>query len=143
MVGKSREEAEKLLTDAGLKVNVTIDKNSDAAENEVVSQDYNEGEKLEQGETVDITVSAGAKKAEIPSSLIGKHYMDAITALEDLGFTKITTEGTNSTKYGREMVVFIENKQGDKISGTKVSLDTEIIIYINELMTEDDSSENQ
>lgn len=143
VVGMTQEEAEKLLKESGLKASVTIDKNSDATAGEVINQANKEGEVLEQGATVDITVSAGAKKVEIPSNLIGKHYMEVITELENLGFSKITTEGTNSTQYKREMVVLIQNKQGDTISGTKVNLDTEIIIYINELMSEEDESESE
>lgn len=140
LVGKTKTEAEQLLTDAGLKGEVTIDKESDAPEGQVISQVNKEGEILEQGSTVQYTASEGAEKVEIPTSLVGKHYYDVIKALEDLGFEKISTDGTVSTKYDREMVVSIENKNGDKLTGTKIILDTEIVIYVNELMSNEDTT---
>jgi len=141
LVGKTQEEAEKLLEEAGLKKGeVTVDKNSDAEGGQVISQVNKENEILEQGSKVNFTVSAGAEKVEIPSSLIGKHYNDVIDELGKLGFYKIETEGAMTSQYPREMVVSIENKNGDKITGKKVTLDTQIFIYVNEYMGADDTS---
>ena len=139
IVGKTKTEAEQLLTAAGLVGEATVDEQSDAPEGEVLTQEQQEGEVLEQGAKVAYTVSAGAEKVEIPKDLIGKHYYNVIRALEELGFEKISTDGTMSTKYNREMVVSIENKAGDKLTGTKITLDTEIIIYVNELMSNDNN----
>ena len=135
LVGKTKTEAEELLANAGLKGEVTVDKQSDAPAGQVLSQVNTEGEIVEQGSVVKYTVSEGAEKVEIPANLVGKHYRDVIKALEDLGFKKISTDGTVSTKYEREMVVYIEDKNKNELAGTKVTLDTEIVIYVNELMS--------
>jgi serine/threonine-protein kinase len=130
LVGLTKENAEKALAEAGLKGTVK-EVNSDSPVGQVIAQETEEGTVLQRLTTVEYTVSSGKETIEIPVKFVGEHYMKVLEELEKLGFTKINTEGTMSTKYDREMVVSIEDKSGKKIPGTKVTLDTEIVIYVS------------
>jgi len=130
LVGLTKENAEKALSEAGLKGTVK-EVNSDSPVGQVIAQETEEGTVLQRLTTVEYTVSSGKETIEIPVKFVGEHYMKVLEELEKLGFTKINTEGTMSTKYGREMVVSIEDKSGKKLPGAKVTLDTEIVIYVS------------
>ena len=82
--GRTREEAEKLLEEAGL-VGVASEASNDAEEGTVFEQSPAEGEEVEEGSTVTYTVSTGPGTVSIPN-VVGDGENSAAGALEDAGF---------------------------------------------------------
>ncbi|MFD3537923.1 Stk1 family PASTA domain-containing Ser/Thr kinase [Streptomyces sp. NPDC058662] len=72
LLGKTRDEAAKLLTEAKLKLGSTTEVESPGAPPKtVIQQQYQPGEQIEVGKTVNITVSKAAQQTQVPN-LTGK-----------------------------------------------------------------------
>lgn len=78
VVGKTREEAEKLLKDAGLVAEITEENDEKVEAGIVLSQDIEDGETVNKGSTVKLVVSKGSGivNVEVPS-LVGKTEQEA------------------------------------------------------------------
>ena len=78
VVGKTREEAEKLLKDAGLVAEITEENDEKVEAGIVLSQDIEDGETVNKGSTVNLVVSKGSGivNVEVPS-LVGKTEQEA------------------------------------------------------------------
>ena len=90
VVDLPREEATQSLTNAGFKVSVEQDVDSDKDENTVLSQDPAGGTKADEGSTVRIVVNSSQPKVEVPS-LVGKQRADAETLLRKAGLVADVT----------------------------------------------------
>ena len=119
--GKNREEAEKLLTSAGLKVEVQLEQ-SDEIEGRVLSQGIEPGKEVDKGTVVTLVVSAG-NEVEIPTDLVGKNYKDVKKALEDLGLKVKAREDSSKPVKAAGEVTEVQN------AGEKWPIDIEITIY--------------
>ena len=86
LVGISREEAEKMITDSKLKLgNVTEEYNSEYAAGYVISQDpeYRENyNKVKENSSINLVVSLGIEEAIVPK-VVGLTEEQAVKALED------------------------------------------------------------
>ena len=85
LVGISREEAEKMITDSKLKLgNVTEEYNSEYAAGYVISQDpeYRENYKIKENSNINLVVSLGIEEAVVPK-VVGLTEEQAVKALED------------------------------------------------------------
>ncbi|PRZ08777.1 serine/threonine-protein kinase [Isoptericola sp. CG 20/1183] len=96
VTGRSLEEAEQQITDAGLEVGEREEQASSSVdEGDVISTDPAPGNAVNPGDTVDIVWSNG--QVELPD-LIGQDQEDAEAALEDLGLNvRISSEPVQDT----------------------------------------------
>ena len=83
VVGMTEDEAIDELETAGFTVE-TDNRPSEKDEGEVIDQDPKAGKRLEEGETVTITVSSGAKQVEVPD-VEGMPISEARAAIKDEG----------------------------------------------------------
>ena len=127
LVGKTKDEAEKLLKKAGLKLKVIEEKNStEYEENYIMEQRTQEGAKLPEGAFVQVVVSKG-KLIEMPD-LTGDDYIEARDELIDLGFDR--------AKIKKEEEPHADIEEGavtrtDPVAGTLNPKDTKITIYVS------------
>ena len=85
LVGISKEEAEKMITDGKLKLgDVTEEYNSEYAAGYVISQDpeYRENYKIKENSNINLVVSLGIEEAVVPK-VVGLTEEQAVKALED------------------------------------------------------------
>ncbi|QIQ03778.1 Stk1 family PASTA domain-containing Ser/Thr kinase [Streptomyces liangshanensis] len=86
LVGKTLTEAEALATNAGVKVAQSSSERCDQPKNAICSQTpAPEAGEMNQGDTINVVVSEGAPKVEVPD-VTDKDLKDATRLLEDKGF---------------------------------------------------------
>ena len=129
LVGKTKADAEKALTDAGLKGEIE-EVNSEEPAGQVIAQDIEEGTVLQRLTTVKYMVSAGKAKVTIPNNdkFAGKTFTEAVKILEQISsdFTIVKDPtGTASTKYNKDIVVRVEE------AGKSVAEDATITIVLS------------
>lgn len=66
VIGKDIKEARKLIIDAGFHPSITYEESTAYNKDIVIWQQFSEGDKLEKGSTINITVSSGAPEIEVP-----------------------------------------------------------------------------
>ena len=98
---------------------------SDAEKGEIISQNPAEGTEAEQGTAVDIVVSKGTDKVQVPS-LLGLTLDEVKETLKDCGLTLGQTTYEESTVYAKNIVMDQSHAAGDK-----VKKDTKIDIVIS------------
>lgn len=86
--GKLFTEAKSILEARGLIVNIAYKKDSNIAENNVISQSIGSGTQVKRGDEVTIVVSSGKTTVEVVN-VVGKSQADAEEALQKQGF-KVT-----------------------------------------------------
>lgn len=85
--GLAQDEATSRLDNAGLATgSVTTEFSDDVAEGEVISVSPAAGTQVDEGSSVDLTVSEGSEPTDVPNT-VGSNIDDATAELEDLGFT--------------------------------------------------------
>jgi beta-lactam-binding protein with PASTA domain/predicted Ser/Thr protein kinase len=90
VVGRSRDEAERLLQDAGFKTAVSEEESEDEDPGTVLRQEPAAGTQVAQGGTVDLVVAKAPEEVPVPG-VIDSTEEDATQALEDAGF-KVRTD---------------------------------------------------
>ncbi len=123
LIGKTKDEAEKALADAGL-VGAPIEVFSDLPVGEVIGQDVDEGTEIEAGSTVEYSVSKGERNATIPTDLVGRTAAEAKTKLEELGFIVVQEEEASDI-YNQGLVVYVEG------AGYKVEKGSTVTIVVS------------
>jgi eukaryotic-like serine/threonine-protein kinase len=109
LYGNTPVQAESVLRGAGLELGTqSRDYNNDVAEGSIFSQSPSEGENVEPGSAVDVTVSLGPEQVEVPE-VYGMSVAAAQTALSNAGL--------NSTAIEVE---------GDESAGTALATDPEV-----------------
>lgn len=123
LIGKTPEEAKKLLENAGLKGKPEFVE-SDSDTQQVLEQEIESGTKLSKGTTVKYMVSQG-NTVEIPSNLVGKKFSEVKEILTDLGLTVIEIEDSSSDKaYGTVISVQNAGKKAERGSEVTVKYST-------------------
>ena len=126
VVGYTKDEATKMLKDAGLEVEVE-EENSDTVESGyIIKQSSTEGEKIPAGTTVTINVSLGIEQVEVPD-LYGKTESEAKTAITNAKLKWKSTDKTSDSSKPNGVVV-----NQSISSGSMVDKNTEITITVNE-----------
>lgn len=126
VVGYTKDEATKMLKDAGLEVEVE-EENSDSVESGyIIKQSSTEGEKIPAGTTVTINVSVGIEQVEVPD-LYGKTESEAKTAITNAKLKWKSTDKTSDSSKPNGVVV-----NQSISSGSMVDKNTEITITVNE-----------
>jgi serine/threonine-protein kinase len=88
--GSTREEAQRLLRDAGLEASVTERETADEEPGTVLEQDPAPGTQVRMGATVKLVVAEEPARVAVPG-VIDSSEEDAVAALEDAGF-EVTVE---------------------------------------------------
>ena len=126
VVGETRDNATKMLKDAGLEVEVKEEYDDSVEQGYVTKQDTEEGEEIPAGTTVTIYVSMGIEQVEVPD-LSGKTESEAKSAISSAGLKWKSTEKTSDSSKPNGVVV-----DQSISSGSMVDKNTEITITINE-----------
>jgi serine/threonine-protein kinase len=90
VVGRPRDEAERLLQDAGFKTAVSEEESEDEDPGTVLRQEPAAGAQVAQGATVDLVVAKAPEEVPVPG-VIDSTEEEATQALEDAGF-KVRTD---------------------------------------------------
>jgi len=98
LIGKTKQEAERLLESAGLSLGSERSTNSDEVEaGKIVEQDPSSGEEVAKGRSVNIVISAGKKTARVPE-LVGLTLEKATEELNDAGLTTNVVDACDTSK---------------------------------------------
>ena len=128
VVGKTREEAEKLLEDAGLVAEITEENDEKVKAGIVLSQDIEDGETVNKGSTVKLVVSKGSGivNVEVPS-VVGRTEQEARNLLTEAGLKVNVVNDEDESK--NDGVVLRQSKD----AGTEVQEGTTITITVNKV----------
>ena len=128
VVGKTREEAEQLIQDAGLVAAVTEQNDEKVEAGIVISQDPEDREQVDAGSTVNIVVSKGSGivNVEMPS-VIGQTQEQATNTLTAAGLKVNVVNDEDESK--NDGVVLKQNKE----PGEQVQQGTTITITVNKV----------
>ena len=121
LLGKSLDDAERLLEKAHLKVGDEIAKTSSEPKNAVLHQSETPFSTVDEGTAVDITYSAGLKKAIVPN-VTDMSLKDATAALEARGF-KVVPQSDEGSIERRNQVTTTDPGAGERLPvGTEVTV---------------------
>src|SRR5664279_2360835 len=123
VTGKEAQVAERLLTQAGFKVDTEERSDDKIAEGRVIESDPAEGTDAEKGSTVTLILSAGPETVSI-TDLRGLDYDTAKERLEDLGL-KVKKEAVDDSA-GKDIVI-----NTDLPSGTSVEIGSTVTIIVS------------
>jgi beta-lactam-binding protein with PASTA domain/predicted Ser/Thr protein kinase len=112
VVGMSEQAATRKLEDAGFQVDVQRAFDDGVPKGDVIRQSPAPNQRIEQGETVTITVSRGPTPVEIPN-LAGRPSEDARDTLVALGF-KVKQKEEFSTEFANGEVIRTQPPAGEK-----------------------------
>ena len=124
--GKERDEASKILKEAGLIVEVEEEYSDTVEAGHVTKQDIKANEEIAAGTTIKIYVSKGIEQVEVPD-LSGKTEAQAKSALSDAKLKWKSTDKTSDSSKPNGVVI-----NQSISSGSMVDKDTEITITVNE-----------
>lgn len=119
LVGKTADEAESLLAQAGLKGSAQ-QKENDAEAGTVFQQDTNTGVKVPEGSTITYWVSTGPDTATVPG-VLGKSEAEATNMLSNAGFTVVSEPGDYSDTYAAGTVM-AQSATGEAKAGSSITI---------------------
>ncbi len=123
LVGSSATASEQALQQFGLGATVTKRFDDAVTKGEVIETQPGEGDRIPKDGDVELVVSKGIEKFEVPKKLVGKSTEDALAALEKAGFTP----GKPVLKYDDEVEADTVMALSEK-GGAKVPHDAEIVL---------------
>ena len=128
VVGETEEDAEKMISNAKLKIEFTEEKSEKVEEGIVIRQEPSANEEVEAGSTVKVYVSIGRGIKQIEMvNVVGQDESTAKKTLEDLGFkVKINYNETSSDNGKVTKQSIDEGKEVDE--GTSVTLTVNKVI---------------
>ena len=128
VVGETKEDAEKMISNAKLKIEFTEEKSEKVEEGIVIRQEPSANEEVEAGSTVKVYVSIGRGIKQIEMvNVVGQDESTAKKTLEDLGFkVKINYNETSSDNGKVTKQSIDEGKEVDE--GTNVTLTVNKVI---------------
>ena len=127
VVGKTEEEAIKLLEEAKLKYEIKEENSKKIEAGYVIEQETDPDKTVNAGDTVVIHVSLGVKKITAPS-VLGKSEKDATKELKNAGFKVIVTTKEDTSKDNDTVL-----KQSID-AGTEVEDESSITITVNKIV---------
>ena len=121
LVGKTKADAEKALTDAGLKGEIE-EVNSEEPAGQVIAQETEEGTVLQRLTTVKYMVSKGEEQVEtIPTGLAGKTVSSVTATLKNLGF-QVKEVYAESSQYKEDYVISVKGEGTTVKKGSTVEV---------------------
>jgi beta-lactam-binding protein with PASTA domain/predicted Ser/Thr protein kinase len=121
VTGQQLDAATRRLEGLGLQVVVETEVNDEVPEGEVFRQDPEGGTRVEEGETVQITVSSGQPPVEVPD-LVGDLEQDAVAELRSLGLTPDIRREDNEDVPADTVISQTPDPGGQVPAGTVVVL---------------------
>ena len=123
VVGQEYDKTIEVYLEAeGYKIGSIKEEESDAEKGEIISQDPAAGTEAEQGTKVNLVISKGTDKLNMPS-LLGQTIDEAKQTLLDCGFNLGKTTYAESTVYAKNIVMDQSYPPGEKVKkGTKVDI---------------------
>ncbi|UYM07410.1 Stk1 family PASTA domain-containing Ser/Thr kinase [Solicola gregarius] len=126
MQGQPLKVATNKLENADLEVGNTPREYSDEFDKgQVITSDPGEGEEIDEGEQVDLTISKGEKKIAMPTGLTGKPVDEVVQEINDAGFPNVTPKRQTESSLDPDLVIKIV--PGGK--GADLAPDTQITVY--------------
>ena len=119
--GKTAEEAQQMIEDAGFVAKFGGNESSDAEENTVSRQDPASGTEADEGTTVTYWISTGPELTNVPN-VIGDDQATARATLESAGFTVSIQDGEYSDRYDEGVVMSQEPNGGQLEAGETVTI---------------------
>jgi len=123
LYGKTKEEAEQALTEAGLVGSVT-EEESDLETGTVIRQDVDADDKVPKGSSIKYVIAKAKKQVKIPTDLVGKNMDEVQKKLKD---KKLEAEIVYKSFPGYEYGVVVE-VEGE---GTEVSEGSSVKVYVS------------
>lgn len=111
--GKTRAEAQQILTALKLTASFTTVETTDAAPDTVFEQARQPG-LVQQGSTVDLTVAAAPTTVTIPQDIVGKTFADASAELGQLGL-QVTRKDSPSEDFANGTVMTSDPAPGSSV----------------------------
>jgi len=103
VIGEPVADAQRILETRGLKVEITQEANDDQPEGNVFDQDPKRGERVDEGSTVELKVSAGASAVPVPD-VIGSQIDQARLLLTAQGFIVVVEDAVDEQAPVGEVV---------------------------------------
>lgn len=119
--GKTAEEAQQMIEDAGFVAKFGGNESSDAEENTVSRQDPASGTEADEGTTITYWISTGPELTNVPN-VIGDDQATARATLESAGFTVSIQDGEYSDRYDEGVVMSQEPNGGQLEAGETVTI---------------------
>lgn len=117
VTGKSQEDAEAELEDAGFKIgDVTTEYSDDVTYGLVISQDPEGGDKVDKGDTVNLVISNGPKAREY--NLVGKTVDDAKNEVGSFAKISVSSSTTATNDESKDGLIASQDKTSVKINET-------------------------
>jgi len=126
VVGQTRAEAERLITEAGLSIG-QVSERADAtfAEGIVVEQDPPQGARVGEDAPVNLVVSTGPETVIVPN-LVNLSERDATAQLQSLGLL-VRVQDEHSDEVARDLVI-----RSDPVADSEVQLGDTVLIVISQ-----------
>ena len=124
LIGKSEEDAKKMIEDYGFKVGSIKEKESHEEKGTVIGQDPSAGSEGKQGDTINITISDGSGKemGDVPN-VLGMSEENARKAIENAGFEVGDVSEGVSSAYDNGQVMWQEYNGGTSLEkGTAIDI---------------------
>lgn len=118
VVGKTLEEAKKILEDAGLSVKTTEEFSSDVEKGNVISMSPKASTPVAKGDTITLVISKGSENAKVPN-LYKLSESAAKIALESEGLTLGLVEETYSNDVAAGLVISQSYEAGSEVAPGK------------------------
>ncbi len=121
VTGLPQSEAEAALTAAGLVAKIEYTASDTVAEGIVVSQSLSDGQKVSKGREIELTVSSGAAKVEVPP-LVGSSQRIAQLTLANLGLN-VEIDSEYNDEVDKDQVIMQSPEGGTQVEpGSTVKL---------------------
>ena len=112
LAGETQEDAETLLDEAGLEGEYTEEASEDVEAGTVISSDPGEGQEVDAGSTVAVTVSAGPSPVDVPD-VTGMSESEAESALEEVGLSMTVAGEEDQAGTEADEVIRSDPRSGD------------------------------
>ncbi|MBQ1342733.1 MAG: Stk1 family PASTA domain-containing Ser/Thr kinase [Firmicutes bacterium] len=121
VTGQSQAEAEAALTAAGLVAKIEYEASDTVDEGIVISQSVSDGQKVSKGREIELTVSSGAAKVEVPP-LVGSSQRIAQLTLTNLGLN-VEIDSEYNSEVDKDQVILQSPEGGTQVEpGSTVKL---------------------
>lgn len=123
VVGLTKDKAKANLEGAGLKLGEVKEEHSDTVEkNLIIRADFEEGSSVPKGETVNLWISIGSNKTNVPK-VTGKKESDAKKEIEAAGLVLGNVTKEHNEEVAEGLVINQSVKAGDSVNkGSKVDI---------------------
>jgi len=123
VTGQTAQAAQKILTDAGIPIDIATGFSETIAKGSVITTDPKAGAKIHKGSRLSVVVSAGPERFIIPSDLGGKDITTVTSELKDLTLVVAGTQTVFDEKITLGLVVTSSPLPGAKVKrGAEVTL---------------------